>query len=97
MLDDPDNDEPETSREPCECDEAHTVAKLGHCRDCPAYRRDQATMIDRSLMGGLGCPPGHVDGTAHDFGWATYSDERSSYGVCRCGYDDLAHGLMTLP
>lgn len=81
----------------CECEPEHTVSKLGHCRDCPGYRTDQPTMIVRSLATGLGCPPVHVDNTPHDFDWATYADERESYGVCRCGYDNVSHALMVMP
>ncbi len=81
----------------CECDTSHSVAKLGHCRDCPSFDSKQATMIDRRLSTTFGCPPQHLDGTEHDFEWATYSDERDSYGVCRCGHDSLADALWSLP
>lgn len=82
----------------CECDEDHTVVKLGHCVDCPWYKPDQLTAIERDLVrGSIGCPPRHVDGSDHDFEWATYTDERISTGVCRCGMSGLSHALWTLP
>src|SRR5262245_52504199 len=57
----------------CECDPEHTVAKLGHCFDCPAFRPGQVTAIQHDLLrGSIGCPPRHFDGTPHDFDWATY-------------------------
>lgn len=44
------------------------------------------------------CAPGMCrDNKPHDFGWATYSDATTSYGVCRCGYDEYTHAMLTLP
>lgn len=83
----------------CECPVDHTITKLGHCRTCPFYTPPPPIRI---LPGYLlttsvfSCPPvpiGHV----HDFGWATYSDELESYGVCSCGYDSYQDALWTLP
>lgn len=72
----------------CECPEDHSITKLGHCFDCPHYRRDQPTQIDPSLnRGACLIRDGHDDGTPHDFEWATYADETKSHGVCRCGLD----------
>ena len=82
----------------CKCDEAHSVVKLGHSRDCPWWKPDQLTAIEYDLVrGSIGCPPRHSDGSDHDFDWATYSDERTSYGVCRCGMSGLDWSLWTLP
>jgi hypothetical protein len=50
----------------------------------------------------IACAPGcgprlHVDGTPHDFDYATYADERTSYGVCRCGFDSMSESLWEGP
>lgn len=81
----------------CECEPDHSVTKLGHCRDCPGYKRDQVTLIEHELASSFGCPPGHVDGTPHDFEWATYADETQSYGVCRCGLGYMDFTLLVMP
>ena len=82
----------------CECDETHTVVKLGHSCDCPWYKPDQLTAVQHDLLrGSIGCPPRHVDGTDHDFEWATYTDLRISTGTCRCGMTGLTHAVWTLP
>jgi hypothetical protein len=39
----------------------------------------------------------HIDGTPHDFEWATYSDETTSYGVCFCGLTSFDFDIMRLP
>lgn len=91
------NDEDTDPCDECTCDESHSVAKLGHCRDCEAFRPNQSTMIEHAMSNGWGCPPSHADGTPHDFDWATYSDETASYGVCRCGQDSMNHDLFILP
>jgi hypothetical protein len=80
----------------CECEPEHSVAKLGHCRDCPGYRSDQPTLI-RDIPTTHGCPPRHADGTDHDFDWATYCDERDSYGVCYCGLRSIDYYLLVMP
>lgn len=84
----------------CECPEVHSITKLGHCRTCPFF----ITLDDRPVTP---MPPGfaiyvcgsdrHRDGTPHDFSWATYADETTSYGVCMCGLDDLSHSMLTMP
>lgn len=92
------NDEDTDPCDVCTCDEVHSVAKLGHCRDCEAFRPLQATMVEPDLASGAWlCRSAHIDGSGHDFEWATYSDDTSSYGVCRCGYDGMTHALMTFP
>lgn len=78
----------------CECHIEHSVGKLGHSHDCPWHRDTQPTMIQRGLLTAHACPPVHVDGTPHDFNWATCSEARMSYGVCRCGLDALSHDLL---
>lgn len=87
----------------CECPEEHSITKLGHCRSCPFYRKLRAglryepekTAAQVSLF--VCGSDKHADGTPHDFDWATYSDETESYGVCRCGYDNYSHAMLTLP
>lgn len=82
----------------CECEAEHSVAKLGHCRTCPGYDPTEPNMVNPTLLrGSIGCPPRHADGSPHDFEWATYSDERMSTGVCRCGMSGLTWALLTLP
>lgn len=81
----------------CTCTPEHSVTKLGHCRDCPAYRTDQPTMVEYELLVGGGCPPRHRDSTPHDFHWATYEDETLGTGVCRCGLRAIDVDLMILP
>lgn len=81
----------------CECEPEHSVAKLGHCRDCPHYKSNQPTLIEGGILSTFGCPPSHLDGSPHDFDWATYHDEREGYGVCRCGYRNVDYYLMVLP
>lgn len=98
---------PSTSE--CTCPTEHTVTKLGHGRTCASLVgrpiRDQVlaqmTAVDKPRHPALVAYEcgrhEHIDGTPHDFTWATYSDDTTTYGVCRCGYDDLTHGLLTLP
>lgn len=82
----------------CECDEGHSIAKLGHSRDCPWYRTDQLTTVQPELLrGSIGCPPRHADGSPHNFSWATYADERTSTGVCVCGTSSLSWSLWSMP
>jgi hypothetical protein len=80
----------------CSCEAEHSVAKLGHCADCPHYKRDQDTQIQHQL-GGCALGNGHHDGTLHDFNWATYEDETTSTGVCRCGLWQLDYLLARMP
>ena len=80
----------------CECDVDHSVTKLGHSRSCPFFKTDQANMLQPGLLAG-GCPPRHADGSEHDFNWATYNDDRSSTGVCRCGLAQIDHDMLVLP
>ena len=83
----------------CECPVEHTVAKLGHCRTCPYYIEGEPSMLEVTASSTLfvcGADK-HPDGTPHDFDWATYADETTSYGVCRCGYDSMSQSLMGLP
>ncbi len=79
----------------CECPLEHSVGKLGHNTECPWYRSDQPTALQPGLLDPLlGCPPRHVDGTPHDFVWATRADSRSTTGVCRCGLADIDQAVM---
>jgi hypothetical protein len=80
----------------CECDEGHTVSKLGHAFECPHYSVMQWTMIDASLWG---CSNfnNHSDGTPHDFDWATHNDETTSTGVCRCGLRQIDYDMARMP
>lgn len=92
----------------CECPEEHSITKLGHCRTCSFHGVGGHAMcldvvgtpviqqFDEVTVFSCGAD-GHTDGTPHDFSWATYSDETMSYGVCRCGYDDYTHSMLTLP
>jgi len=81
----------------CECEPDHSVAKLGHCFDCPNYRADQPTLIEYDLASALSCPPQHCDGTEHDYQWATYTDETMTTGVCRCGRRQIDASMLDLP
>lgn len=82
---------------PCSCSPEHTVAKLGHCRSCHwswANNSQNVALTQPSLLSRFGCPPRHVDGTQHNFSWATYSDTWLSTGVCRCGLQQIDVDLM---
>ena len=80
----------------CECDTEHTIAKLGHCIDCPHYKRGQPTQVVDGL-GGCALYDRHADGSPHDFEWATYSDDTTSTGVCRCGLHAIHYDMARLP
>lgn len=80
----------------CECDEGHTVSKLGHAFGCPHYSVRQWTMIDTSL-GGCALADDHIDGTKHDFDWATFHDETMGTGVCRCGLRQIDYDMTRMP
>jgi hypothetical protein len=80
----------------CECDPEHSIAKLGHCRDCPHYRSVQLTQIDTTLSG-CSLRGRHCDGTPHDFNWATYTDETMSSGVCNCGVYEIHFDMARMP
>lgn len=82
----------------CECPTEHSVAKLGHSDLCPFFSPTQLTMIVPTLATILiGCPPKHIDGTEHDFSWASYEGRTLSTGVCRCGLRDIDFCLMRMP
>lgn len=82
----------------CQCEPEHSVAKLGHCVDCPGFRPGQPNMLQPDLLrGSTGCPPRHADGSVHDFDWATYTDERMSTGVCRCGLSAIDYDVLVMP
>lgn len=85
----------------CECPEGHTVTKLGHCESCEF--RGVYPPVDTWLMkelhyrAAVGCgSEKHHDGTPHDFDWATYADETTTYGVCRCRLRDIDSSERTL-
>lgn len=78
----------------CSCPEEHSITKLGHCRTCPWF--DGSEHVAPATAPGhitiFVCPPSCTTGKAHNFDWATYSDEVQSYGVCSCGanaYDTM--------
>lgn len=76
----------------CTCPPEHSITKLGHCRtcDCP---KGNTTMPDIKLS--PGCPPKHADGSEHNYNWATYCDNSTSYGVCRCGHDNFTAAMWS--
>jgi hypothetical protein len=90
------DDDPPPSRE-CSCDPDHSITKLGHCSDCPHYNRGQVTAIEHALGRCLCWDSSHIDGTEHDFEWATYSDECVTTGVCRCGVREIDYMITRLP
>lgn len=81
-----------TRQADCECPLDHSVTKLGHSRSCPHPRGP--TMLEHVEVR-PGCSPRHADGTPHDFDWATYADDRCSYGVCRCGHTSLDDAMWS--
>jgi len=79
----------------CECEEEHSVTKLGHSRDCPHHGKHPPQMPVCPLK--PGCPPEHLDGTPHDFEWATYVSGTISTGVCRCGLEQWSYDMWRMP
>lgn len=77
----------------CECPLEHSITKLGHCRDCSHHGTASDTQMVPQVECLPGCPPRHADSTPHDFDFATYADDRVSYGVCRCGHNDMSQAF----
>lgn len=80
----------------CECPVEHSVTKLGHILSCPFVGTVRVS-YPKALAPGGGCPPRHADGTPHDFDWASYVGDNSTYGVCSCGLTAMDHDLMVMP
>lgn len=79
-----------TPKAECECDEDHSVTKLGHSRDCPWFGFEPPTFdSDHSA-----CTSSNA---THDFTWATYNDETMSSGVCRCGLREIDYAMARMP
>lgn len=76
----------------CTCPTEHTITKLGHSRACHWF--GEPARVEIAIRG---CGGEHVDGTPHDFEWATYSDDTTTTGVCRCGTSALTHAPWTAP
>jgi hypothetical protein len=89
-------------RTECTCPTEHTIARLGHCRSCPwrLPKSFEPLVGVRNVARQMGdaprivLVPEHVDGTPHDFEWATYADEQTSTGVCRCGLPQIEHNAL---
>ena len=77
----------------CLCPVDHSITKLGHCRTCPFHREDARLPAEAALTLFVCGTDRHADGTPHDFDWATYADDFTSYGVCRCGMDAMSKSL----
>jgi hypothetical protein len=78
------------SRGECECDEGHSVAKLGHSDECPWYGFAPPTFSNDHSA----CSLANVE---HDFEWATYNGATTSTGVCRCGLQEIHYFIARAP
>lgn len=69
----------------CACPVEHTISKLGHCRTCPWFTtaHRSACVVETKC--------------AHDFEWATYADDATTTGVCRCGVTAITYSMMVGP
>lgn len=74
----------------CACPTEHTITKLGHCRTCPYHDAGETVVAETAFTQVFLCGKDHGDGTPHDFSWAMYADDRATYGVCRCGLEQMA-------